>query len=297
MQSRTLLNIALLLFVACLGGYVYYSSQQQAPSQPARLAQLTAGQVTRIDIEHNQRRIELRKDGERWRMLRPIEMNANAFRIDTLLNMLETTSHAAYPASTLDLQKYGLGDSSTSISFNDETIAFGIVNPINGYRYVLSGDTVHLIDDHFYPLVSSQTGTLVARELLDSDADIEKLVLPAHTLYRDETDRWHSDPDMDPDVINETLYHWKNSQAFGVHNYMPRESLGDISVFLSGSPEPVQFQITDTDPWLIIARPDLDIEYHFNLEFYDRLLRPGADTEGPGGNIAPESEAAGENGG
>ena len=59
---------------------------------------------------------------------------------------------------------------------------------------------------------------------------------------------------------------------------MPRESLGDISVHLAGVAEPISFQVTDTDPWLIIARPDLDIEYHFNLEFYDRLLKPGVAT-------------------
>ena len=277
MQSRALLNIVLLLFVAGLGGYVYFSSQQEQAAAPqARLVPLSAEQVTRINIEHNQRRIELQKSGERWRMLQPISIDANAFRIETLLKMLDMGSHARYPAGTLDLAKYGLADSSTSISFNDETIAFGIVNPVNEQRYVLAGGSIHLIEDHFYPLLSSQTGTLVARELIGGDADIEKLVLPEHTLYRDENGRWHSDPAISPDAINETLYHWQHSQAFGVHNYMPRDPLEEIRVYLAGNPEPVIFRVTDTDPWLIIARPELDIEYHFNLEFYDRLLRPGA---------------------
>jgi hypothetical protein len=287
MQSRTLLNILLLVFVLALAGYLYFDEQAEkhAPTQ-AKLMQLEAEQVTRIDVRHNRRTIKLAKAGNRWRMLHPINIEANAFRIDTLLNMLDTASHASYSASTLELDKYGLSDPATSIAFNDETVYFGIVNPINDYRYVRSGDTVHLIDDHFYPLLSSQTGTLVARELLGSDADIEKLEMPRRSLYRDATGRWHSDEGLSADAINETLYHWRNSQAFGVHNYMPRESLENISVYLAGSPEPVQFVVTDTDPWLIIARPDLEIEYHFNLEFHDRLLRPGA-----------TSKAAGEKGG
>ena len=115
----------------------------------------------------------------------------------------------------------------------------------------------------------------MARELIAADAVINKLVLPEQTLYRDENDLWHSSADIGPDAINETLHHWQHSQAFGVHNYMQRESLADISVYLAGDTEPVQFSVTDVDPWLIIARPDLDIEYHFNLEFYDRLLKPG----------------------
>jgi len=143
---------------------------------------------------------------------------------------------------------------------------------------------VHLIDDHYYRLLSSQFGTLVARELLPGDVDIDRLVLPEMTFYRDDKQRWHSSSEINPDLISETLDHWKHSQAFGVHNYMARESLAEISIYLSGEPEPLRFHVTDTEPWLIIARPELDLEYHFNLEFYDRLLRPGADST-PGGEL------------
>jgi hypothetical protein len=177
----------------------------------------------------------------------------------------------------LDLEKYGLADAGTSIRFDDTSIVFGIVNPINNYRYVRIDDTVHLIDDHFYPLLSSQTGTLVARELVPADAVIDKLVLPEQTLYRDENERWQSTAGINPDAVSETLHQWQHGQAFGVHNYMPRDPLAEIRVYLDGEAEPVHFKVTDMEPWLIIARPDKDIEYHFNLEFYDQLLRPGAD--------------------
>jgi len=276
MLSRTLLNVALFLFVALLTGYIYFSSQQEsADVTDTGLTQLAANQVSRIVIRHNQRRIELQKTGQTWRMQQPIDVPANTFRIDTLLNMLDTASQASYPAVDLDLDKYGLSASDTSITFNDQRIEFGIVNPINEYRYVRVGDTVHLVADHFYPLLSSQVGTLVARELISADAVIEKLVLPKDSLSRDDNNNWYSDSGLGPDAINETLYHWQNSQAFGVHNYMQRDSQTDISVYLAGVEEPVRFHVTDTDPWLIIARPDLDIEYHFNLEFHNRLLYPG----------------------
>jgi len=280
MQSRTLLNIALFLVIALLVVYIYETDKrEQASSNSEQLTQLPADRVTQINIRHNQRHIELRREDDQWRVLQPINVAANSFRIDTLLSMLNTVSHAAYAASDLALDTYGLSAASTSVSFNDITIEFGVVNPINNYRYVRINDTVHLIDDHFYPLLSSQTGTLVARELIAGDAIIEKLVLPKHTLYRDQNNVWHSGDTISPDAINETLHHWQHSQAFGVHNYMDRETLADISVYLAGDTEPVRFYVTDTDPWLIIARPDLDIEYHFNLEFYDRLLKPGTVTE------------------
>ena len=239
---------------------------------------MSPAEVDQISIRHKQRQIELKKADGNWRMLKPVSIAANSFRIDTLLKMLENSSHASYPVSGLELGKYGLKEVDTSIRFNNSAIDFGIVNPVNGYRYVRSGNNVHLIDDHFYPLVSSQIGTLVARELLGTAAEIQKLQLPQHTIYRDDDGTWQSSDNLDPDAVNELVYHWQHSQAFGVHNYMQREPLAEISVFLAGKDQPIRFFVTDTDPWLIIARPDLDIEYHFNLEFYDRLLQPGAQT-------------------
>lgn len=296
MHSRTLLNVALLLIAVLLAALVYVSTQQrQTPSTDTRLTRLRAAEVTRIDIHHNARHIELQKTADGWQMLQPINIRANAFRIDTLLSMLDTTSHASYAAGDLDLDKYGLSETTTSIRFNDEALHFGTVNPINNQRYVLVDSSVHLIDDHFYPLLSSQTGTLVARELIDRDASIDRLELPDLTLYRDQNKRWQSSRALDPDAINELLYHWKHGQAFGVHNYMPRKSIAVITVFMEGRPDPVRLHITDDDPWLVIARPDLDIEYHFNLEFYDRLLKPGADSQKAGANDA-DTEAVSQNG-
>mgnify|MGYP001825959215 FL=1 len=282
MQSRTLLNIALFLLVVVLAAYMYISDQQQQTGQESeQLTQLSADEVTQIEIQHNQRNIILQKQNDNWRMLQPVEIDANGFRIDTILKMLNTVSHAAYPTAGLEPEKYGISENSTAVSFNGTRIDFGIVNPINNYRYVRVADSIHLIDDHFYPLLSSQTGTLVARELLPGDAVIEKLELPGLSLNRDENNLWRSNGDISPDDINETLYHWKHAQAFGVHNYMTRDPISEIKVYLSGNTDPVIFYLTDTDPWLILARPDLDIEYHFNLEFYDRLLNPGSVTKAP----------------
>jgi hypothetical protein len=261
---------------------MYISDQQQQIGQESeQLTQLSADDVTQIEIRHNQRHIILQKQNDNWRMLQPVEIDANGFRIDTILKMLDTVSHAAYPTAGLEPEKYGISENSTAVSFNGTRIDFGIVNPINNYRYVRVADSIHLIDDHFYPLLSSQTGTLVARELLPGDAVIEKLELPGLSLYRDENNLWRSNGDISPDDINETLHHWKHAQAFGVHNYMTRDPISEIKVYLSGNTDPVIFYLTDTDPWLILARPDLDIEYHFNLEFYDRLLNPGSVTKAP----------------
>ncbi len=275
MQSRLLLNIMLLALTIALTMIVYNSADKDA-DKVTQLTTLAPDAVHDIQIRHNQHETVLHKQDGGWEMMQPINIKANDFRIDTLLKLLTATSQADYSIDGLDLSKYGLDQLATSIRFNETEIAFGISNPVNGLRYVRVGERMHLIDDSFYPLLSSQTGALVARELLPREADISKLVLPEMTLSRDPDGTWRSDGNTGTDAISETLNNWKHVQAFGVHNYMQRETLAQIEVYLGNQSEPLRFVVTDTDPWLIIARPNLDLEYHFKLEDYDGLLRPGA---------------------
>ena len=279
MLPRLLTNLMLLVIVITLGFFIYLKKNE--PLDNHRLTLLEKNSITQIEIRHRARVTTLEKSGKHWRMTQPIKIDANDFRINTLLDMLASTSLATYPAATLALEKYELDSVQTSITFNDTTIAFGSVNPVNHNRYVMIGDRVHLVADMYYPLISSQLGALISQTLLPRDAVVNRLALPEQTLSRTDTGWQSSDPDIHTDAIVETINHWRNSQAFGAHTYNPRSSLGKIEVDIDGKDEPLVFEITDIEPWLIIARPALDIEYHFNLEFYDRLLRPGASAELP----------------
>lgn len=273
MRSQLLTNLFLLVLATGLGLFLFYD--EVAQDEIKKLTELPADDINRIHIQHQQREIVLTKSDRQWRLLRPIEIAANQFRLKILLSMLATDSYAQYPSDELELEKFGLANSATSINFNDRKIEFGILNPVSGYRYVKIGGQLHLIDDHFYPLISSQIGTLIATELLPGDAAISMLVLPDDTLSRDAQGHWQSRHDISSEAVAETVYQWTHQQAFAVHDYMPRESLGEIEVWLENSQTPLRFSITDDAPWLIIARPKLKLEYHFNLEEYAALLKPG----------------------
>jgi len=54
---------------------------------------------------------------------------------------------------------------------------------------------------------------------------------------------------------------------------MQRKSLGDVFIYLKDQPI-INYVITDTDPWLILARPELDLEYHLDIEAYKNLITP-----------------------
>lgn len=274
MQSRSILNIVLFIVVLVLTLNVYLVKNNKSTSTDV-LTNAHPAKINRIIIEHNKRIINLEKNRNTWRMIKPINILADNFRVNTILKLLKTSTHGQYNIEGIDLNKYGLDQPITSINFNDIKIEFGITNPVSKYRYIKTNGKIYLIDDKFYPLISSQIGTLISRTLIQKNTEIRRIILPEHVLEIDDNGLWTSTNGISSDLIVETITNWKNDQAFSVHNYVKRKSLGSIEVHISNQDKPVKFEITDTDPWLVIARPELDIEYHFNAEFYNRLLKPG----------------------
>lgn len=279
MRSHLLINTLMLIFAIILGTFLFFDEVEQ--NGVKKLSDINADNINEITITHNIREIILNKTDSNWQMMKPIKIAANQFRIKTLLNLLNTRSHAQYQTKDLDLKKFGLDKPKTFISFNDFKVYFGIVNPVSKLRYVKVNNELHLIDDILYPLLSSQTGTMIARELLPAGSKINKLVLPEFTFTRDDNDLWQGSETISSDAVLELIHQWTHKQAFAVHDYNKRKSLGEIQVYLQNSKEPVRFTITDIDPWLIIAREDINIEYHFNLEDYDALLKPGTSKHSP----------------
>jgi len=278
MQSRFIVNVILFVVVIVLIFNLYIVNNSSNTSNTI-LTDINPGEIKQISIRHNKRVTTLKKDKDAWEMIEPINISADSFRVDTILKILQTPTYGSYITDGLDLDKYGLDQPTTTIKFDDIEISFGILNPVSNYRYVKTDKKISLIDDNFYPLLSSQIGTLVARTLLAEDAKVKKLVLPGQILELDKNNKWTSSRSMSADILVDTISSWKNDQAFGVHNYIERKSLGNIEVYLSNQTNPIIFKITDTEPWLVIARPDLDIEYHFNTEFYNRLIKPGSKKE------------------
>lgn len=274
MKRHLFTNFFLLLLVIGLGLFLF--TDEIDHNGIIKLSSLSADTITKISIHHKQRDILLKKSDQQWHLTKPVDINANQFRIKTLLNLLSTRSLARYKAEDIELKKYGLSQPDTHIVFNDLKVEFGIVNPINQLRYIKINGDVHLTEDHFYPLLSSQIGALIARELIPAEATISKLVLPENSFTRDDNGVWKSQKNISSDAIVETIHQWQHKQAFAVHDYMQRDSLGEILVYLKNTETPVSFHITDIEPWLIITRPDIKLEYHFNIEDYNSLLKPEA---------------------
>ena len=281
MNSRNLLNLALLLVVAALAFIIYQA--EETDTELERISEIyfdnNARDITSLVIEHNGRRTKIEKSADdRWHITEPVSIAANNFRINSILKLAEAPIHNSYPVSELDTEKIGLEPSgktnNTIVSFNGKAFRFGIISPVTNLRYIQIDKTVYTVEDVYYPLLSSHFGTLVSLNLLPEDGIVEKLVLINQSISKDSNGRWQSNIDISADNIAATVEDWKTLQAFGIHEYMQRDQLGEVYVYLEEKQEPITFHITDTDPWLILARPELGLEYHLDIEAYDKLITP-----------------------
>lgn len=280
MLKKTLLNLVLFGIVIILIYFVSHTKKEN--NLLATLTKIKPDTISQIIIQHNKHKSVLIKKYDHgkaiWKFTQPIIIGANSFRIRSLLRLLNAPVQAHYTSSEISLRKIGLKNSPTSIQFNHHLIQFGIINPINHLRYILYNNNVYLIEDVYFPLINSNFSTLVAMELLPHNSDIEKLVLPHLTIDKNSRGLWQSNVDLPADTIIRTVQQWKTFQAFGVHQYMQRASLGKIQVYLKSEKKPITFQISDIRPWVILARPELNLEYHLDIKANNLLINPAQPT-------------------
>ena len=278
MLKKTLLNLLLLFVAAILVIVIYFSEEQNTLLE--RLTDIDSDAISSIMIRHNNNITTLNKQPDKqWHINQPVLVAANNFRINSILKLLNAPVHNSYSAGEVDLKKLGLLEPKTSIAFDNNLIAFGIINPATKLRYIRLNERIATIEDVYYPLLSSHFGTLVSLNLLPENAGaanggIEKLILLNQTIAKDEKGLWRSNINYTADDIAKTIDHWQHGQAFGVHEYLPRKQIGEVFIYIKDQQQAISYSITDTDPWLILARPEIGLEYHLDIEAYDKLIAP-----------------------
>jgi hypothetical protein len=153
------------------------------------------------------------------------------------------------------------------------------INPATGLRYIKLDSFIYTIEDIVYPLLSSNFSTLVSLNLLPTNSKITKLILQNQSISKDENNFWQSNISITADNINTIIDNWLHRQAFGVHKYFEREPSqatghDEVFIYLKSHEQEIRYLVTDTDPWLILARPEIDIEYHLDIKAYDELIAP-----------------------
>ncbi len=237
------------------------------------LSPLGPAEIESMEIQTADESIALRRVGQAWSLEAPIKWPANQINVARLLEIVDTPIESSLPADEIDLSTLGLEFPRARLRLNQQSILFGETNNIGQRRYVMIDSTVYLLPDNHLPFISQGLAGLIDRRLLPRSLALRSLNLPDFELTRDGNDGWQADDDrLDKARLAELVADWQGLEAARVQPYRagatPREK---IIARLEDQRE-LEFFLMSIEPEIVIANPELGLQYHFGDEFYYRLI-------------------------
>jgi hypothetical protein len=284
-NSRGRLNLVLLATVIALASLTYFRPGTRAPTPAMPLIALKAAQVRDIRIGMpGQKTTELVRGDRGWQMQAPLTMPADPNLVRTLLDTLDVTSDKQFPATGATLAKYGLDKPVAELWLNDVHYAFGGLNPVDNLQYVLTDDAVHLVNPMLYYRIAHVPYWWVDKGLLPIGSHITAMQLPQATLTLDKHGAWQlapADASVSADAIQKLMDAWQQNLAIGVTPIGKDPEEGEVSISITNETKPLRFAILKDPDFLVLARPDLGLQYELDSSLWDTLLslhpaKPGA---------------------
>jgi hypothetical protein len=274
MNAKMKLNLALLGVVAVLGLLLAWNPGHQE-TEAVPLARLDPQTVTKIQISGRQNLVLEKRDGH-WRLTQPLDVPANEFRVEQLLQIPKADSDARYPVDPAQLARYQLAPPNASLKLNDLTLEFGGTEPIQSRRYVKVGDTLHLVADSFYQHLTAVPTDYVEKKLLPDNAQIQAIQLPGLALSKTPEGGWRAEPAQDNTAaLQEMADAWKSARAYDVQTYTPPKDgkpLDAAKISLADG-QAIEFKILRREPDAILLRPDWGLQFHLAESIAQPLLR------------------------
>lgn len=153
MKPRLLSHAVFLLLILVLSLWLWQIQHQRDAAQPSTLGDLIGLSLNAIEkIEVNitpTQPIVMARQNKQWQILSPFHAPADPNAIKQLLDILYRPSQTHYPATEVNLKAARLDPPSLSVIYNNMTIHFGSTDPVQGLRYALIGNEVHLLLDDF----------------------------------------------------------------------------------------------------------------------------------------------------
>ena len=270
------LLIALIVGLSLAG--VFFEPSATVEKKPA-ISQLTADEVDTIEIETGDLQLRLQRVNDGWEIESPINWPAQITNVRRLLSILKIEADALSDAADVDLNALGLQQPKVSMRFNGIPLFFGATNNIGGRRYVMLNEKLYLLPDVHLVFVNQGLAGLADRRLLPGPSGIVSLRLPDLEISLDEDNRWRSNQaiEFQQSSLLRLVDNWRTLQATRISNFdleLPPRQLIEIKL---ANGEVIEFLLMSEDPEIIIAHPNLGLQYHFRRDYRDQLITLSAD--------------------
>jgi hypothetical protein len=273
MSKRWLINYALIVLVILFTYIGNRSGVQPGYNPQSRITSLKLQDINRVLIQTADDNISLTRANGQWQIVSPIQWLANNITIERILGIANSETESKLSANEIDLSTIGLQFPKAILTLNDTGIHFGATNQIGERRYLLVHSTVYLLPDRHLPFITSGLSNLIDQRLLPRALDLSRLQIGSLKISQTKNGGWQdSNNTSSPDQLNRLIENWQTLPASRISAFKKKTGpLQKIIAILDNGSE-VEFFLMSIKPEIIIARPDLRLQYHFNKNHYYSLL-------------------------
>ena len=162
---RRLVNVTLALMLCSLL-WLGWRQPGLAPRTSTTLTDLNPNQVNTIRLTGPEAAdLELRRGAQGWQLKAPAELPVNPEQMHDLLSIAKAQTFASYDAARVDLGALGLTPAMTTLWLDEVSIGFGDRAPVEGYRYVRTGQHLDLISNAHFHTVNQNLAAFVSPRL------------------------------------------------------------------------------------------------------------------------------------
>lgn len=281
MRSAWIVNLALVLAVAGLGGYAWYRSNQ--PQEVShKLSALSATAVKKIEVAPQAGAgYTLEKRGEMWFVTAPFAARADQTQVQRLLDLLSASSKEKLAAT--DLKRFDLDAPKLKVTIDGQTYAFGTSNPLTQEQYVSTGDSVYLVSAYYMSLIPGKPDRLLTHSVLTAGEKPVGFTLKGFRVEQKDG-KWIVLPEPaeqdrpSQDDLNRWADEWRLSSSLLTQPWDGKGTGEAIEVALADGKR-IRLVVLRKEPELILGRPDEKLQFHFSGEVSQRLLKPAVTKE------------------
>ncbi|MCZ6669325.1 MAG: DUF4340 domain-containing protein [Gammaproteobacteria bacterium] len=274
LTRRWIINFLLIAIIAIsyFVGDRYWTDSPNQSRNP--ISRLKPADIMSVAYELDGNSFVLSKSSDQWQLETPVQWPANNITVERIIAILASETETSIAVDGIDLTALGLQDPKLTLRLNDTVVLFGATNNINDRRYILIGSTIFLLADVHLPFMVQGISGLIDKRLLPGSISLQALDIAGLRLNKNNTSTWNSSNNtaISTDQINRLVSNWQTIEAGTIRRYDPSASVQQKIVATLSDGSSIEFLLMAREPELVIARPDLDLQYHFTEKYFDALF-------------------------
>jgi hypothetical protein len=274
LSKRWLINYLLIVLI-CIFTYIGNRYEVKTGYQPEnRISSLKPEDIHTVAIQTADSSFILGRVGSQWHFEKPLRWPANNITLERLISIVNNETESRLSAAKIDLSTLGLQFPKAILTVNDTRILFGATNNIGKRRYIMIGSMIYLLPDLHMHFITQGINGLIDRRLLPTSISLQSLRLTDLILTKNGEGNWQetTTDEAQAERLNKLVNNWQTLEAGSIKVYNKAKiPLQKLIVVLDNGSE-IEFFLMSIKPELVIARPDLGVQYHFaEKRYYDFL--------------------------